>query len=92
MAKAFPSPNNPQRSGVIETVKTRDKGFVFITGDDGEQYFAHRSAFATQQIFDRLAEGDAVTFYGARTEKGWRANRIDLIAAQEWEEERHGNA
>jgi len=46
-----------------------DKGFGFIAGDDGQEYFVHRSAIRGQ-VFEQLREGQPVTFDGGRGDKG----------------------
>lgn len=67
---------------IIETGVTRvhgyvskrvdGKAFLFITGEDGREYFAHRSAM-TSQTFDTLDVDDAVTFLPQTVAKGFRA-------------------
>jgi len=50
-----------------------DKGFGFIHGPDGREYFFHRSAAPD---FDRLIEGSAVAFVPAEAPKGPRAESV----------------
>ena len=52
-----------------------DKGFGFILGDDGQEYFVHRSA-VRGEVFEQLREGQPVTFDGSRGEKGLRAENV----------------
>jgi CspA family cold shock protein len=52
-----------------------DKGFGFIAGDDGQEYFMHRSAIHGQ-VFEQVREGQAVTFDAGRGEKGLRAENV----------------
>lgn len=61
--------------GTIRTLRT-DKGFGFIHGDDGQEYFVHRSAFRDGSVFEQLREGQAVTFDGTRGDKGLRAENV----------------
>ncbi|MCK5062820.1 MAG: cold shock domain-containing protein, partial [Candidatus Aenigmarchaeota archaeon] len=47
-----------------------DKGFGFIEGDDGEDYFVHHTALAEGTTIN---ENDKVTFEPAQTERGKQA-------------------
>jgi CspA family cold shock protein len=60
------------------TVKrlARDRGFGFITGDDGIEYFFHRSA--TRGDFDSLREGQRVSFQVEAGLKGPRASSVRI--------------
>lgn len=60
------------------TVKrlVRDKGFGFVAGADGNEYFFHQSACDGQ--FDQLQEGQAVIFNTGQGPKGPRAENIRL--------------
>ena len=60
------------------TVKwyNRAKGYGFITGEDGGEYFVHYSAIP-QGTFIR--ENDLVSFDAADTEKGKQAQNIALL-------------
>ncbi|MBU0756481.1 MAG: cold shock domain-containing protein [Nanoarchaeota archaeon] len=49
------------------------KGYGFIQGDDGEDYFAHYSQ-VPQGV--RLNENDRVTFDNADTDKGKQAQNV----------------
>ncbi len=53
-----------------------DKGFGFVLGQDGHEYFFHQSACGGQ--FDTLREGQAVTFEAGQGPKGPRAENIRL--------------
>ena len=55
-----------------------DKGFGFITGDDGHEYFMHRSAVRDGSIFETLREGQSVSFDAGKGEKGLRAENVRL--------------
>ena len=37
-----------------------DRGFGFITAEDGKEYFFHRNELETPSDFDRLAGGESV--------------------------------
>lgn len=60
------------------TVKffNRKKGFGFISGDDGKDYFVHFSALP-QGVF--LRENDRVSFNGAEGERGLKAEGVQLL-------------
>jgi len=52
-----------------------EKGFGFLAGPDGTEYFFHRSA---AREFDRLNAGDVVTFLPSEGPKGPRAEQVQL--------------
>jgi cold shock protein len=64
-------------NGKIARVQA-EKGFGFITGDDGADYFMHRSALRDGSVFEQLREGQFVTFDASRGEKGLRAENVRL--------------
>ena len=51
------------------------KGFGFITGDDGQDVFCHFSAIQTEG-FKTLRDGQKVTFEVQQGEKGLRAANV----------------
>ena len=53
-----------------------ERGFGFIRGDDGEEYFFHRSGLDSSLEFDRLADGERVSFDVERSDKGPRARQV----------------
>jgi len=59
-----------------------DKGFGFILGADGTEYFFHQSALTDPRSptrgFDALQEQDAVTFEPTVGPKGPRAERVEF--------------
>ena len=55
-----------------------DRGFGFITGDDGHEYFFHRSGVDATLDFDRLAGGEHVSFDLEQSEKGPRARAVRM--------------
>jgi len=54
------------------------KGFGFINGEDGKDYFAHFSAVPNGV---NLRDDDAVTFDVAETDKGLQAQNIALAGS-----------
>ncbi len=55
-----------------------DRGFGFITADDGQEYFFHRSSVDSSMEFDRLNGGERVSFDIERSDKGPRAGQVKL--------------
>ncbi|EIO9672263.1 cold-shock protein [Enterococcus faecalis] len=55
-----------------------DKGFGFITGEDGNDVFAHFSAIQSDG-FKTLDEGQAVTFDTEEGPRGLQATNIGLF-------------
>ena len=53
-----------------------DKGFGFIQGEDGQEYFMHRSAVRDGSVFEQLREGQSVAFDASRGDKGLRAENV----------------
>jgi cold shock protein len=53
-----------------------DRGFGFIAGEDGQEYFFHRSSIEGE--FDRLHGGERVTFTLEASPKGPRAADVRL--------------
>lgn len=54
-----------------------EKGFGFITGEDGKDVFAHFSQI-NKDGFKTLEEGQSVTFDVVEGEKGPQAENIDI--------------
>ena len=55
-----------------------DKGFGFIKGDDGQEYFFHRSAMKGGVEFESLQMNDKVSFFPSKGPKGSRAEQVSL--------------
>jgi len=67
-------------NGTIKKL-TSSRGFGFIHGDDGQDYFFHRSELGTGLSFDELREGQRVVFEARPADKGPRAAAISPAAA-----------
>lgn len=52
------------------------KGYGFVKGDDGEDYFVHSSAIPPEV---RLRENDRVSFEPVEGERGKQAQKIVLL-------------
>ena len=66
-------------TGTIKKL-VHDRGFGFITAENGEEYFFHRSSFADAPTFDTLRGGERVAFEVEQSPKGPRAGRVQLSA------------
>ena len=53
-----------------------DRGFGFIAGEDGVEYFFHRSGVDQSVNFDSLSGGEPVSFEVEPSQKGPRAYRV----------------
>jgi CspA family cold shock protein len=66
-------------TGTIKKVIS-DRGFGFITADDGKDYFFHRGALDSSLDFDRLTGGEKVEFSVEQSPKGPRASRVQAAS------------
>jgi CspA family cold shock protein len=62
-------------SGTVKKV-VADRGFGFITGDDGKDYFFHRTDLVAPLNLDGLAGGEPVTYEVEAGPKGPRAIQV----------------
>ena len=62
-------------TGTIKKV-VADRGFGFITADDGKDYFFHRDGLTGSLDFDRLLGGEKVQFEIEQSPKGLRAKNV----------------
>lgn len=79
-------PGDRKVGTVTKVVDPRMKGFGFIKGDDGQEYFMHRSSCQVPwEGNGQIEQGDRVAFTGTLNAKGFRALNVSRA-----EEERHG--
>jgi CspA family cold shock protein len=62
-------------SGNIKKVIS-ERGFGFISAEDGKEYFFHRGGLEASLDFDRLVGGEKVEFDTESSPKGPRAVRV----------------
>ena len=62
-------------TGTVKKVIS-DRGFGFITAEDGKDYFFHRDGLESSLDFDRLQGGERVEFDVEQSPKGPRANHV----------------
>jgi CspA family cold shock protein len=62
-------------TGTVKKV-VADRGFGFITAQDGKEYFFHRSGLQSSLDFDRLVGGETVEFDIEQSPKGPRAGSV----------------
>jgi cold shock protein len=62
-------------TGTVKKVIS-DRGFGFITADDGKEYFFHRNSLQSSLDFDRMSGGEKVSFDIEASPKGPRANNV----------------
>jgi cold shock protein len=55
-----------------------DRGFGFITAEDGKEYFFHRNELESSSDFDRLGGGESVEFEIGQSPKGPQAQKVRL--------------
>ena len=65
-------------SGTVKKVIS-DRGFGFITAEDGKDYFFHRDGLDRSLDFDRLVGGENVTFEVEASPKGPRAKSVRTL-------------
>ncbi|MBD3388400.1 MAG: cold-shock protein [Candidatus Altiarchaeales archaeon] len=61
--------------GVVKFFNT-EKNFGFITGDDGKDYFVHRSGIEGDNV---IRDGDRVSFEVVEGERGPKAEKVQVI-------------
>jgi len=58
---------------------SKSKGYGFITGEDGKEYFVHWRSIKAEEGYKTLIEGDNVEFKATETEKGIQAIEVSKI-------------
>jgi CspA family cold shock protein len=66
-------------NGTIKRVIS-ERGFGFIGGEDGKEYFFHRNELSSSMDFDRLVGGESVAFEVEKSPKGDRAVKVQAAA------------
>ena len=66
-------------NGQVKNTKS-DKGFGFITGEDGKEYFFHITSCAVGTMMSHLKPGTKVTFEPVTSPKGVRAEHVSTTA------------
>ncbi|CAN5459541.1 cold-shock protein [soil metagenome] len=56
-----------------------ERGFGFISAEDGKEYFFHRNELDSSADFDRLIGGERVEFEIGSSQKGPQATRVKLV-------------
>ena len=65
-------------TGTIKKVVS-DRGFGFITAENGKDYFFHRDGLTASLDFDRLTGGEKVQFEVETGPKGDRAKDVQSV-------------
>jgi cold shock protein len=66
-------------TGTVKKVIS-DRGFGFITAEDGKEYFFHRDGLQASLDFDRLTGGERVEFDVQQSPKGPRAVGVRALS------------
>jgi len=64
-------------NGVVKWFNS-NKGFGFIEGEDGNDYFVHFSNIDSSEGFKTVNEGDEVIFSPTKKEKGLSAEHVSV--------------
>lgn len=67
--------------GAVKWFDSR-KGFGFITGPEGQDIFVHYTVIAGEG-FRVLKDGSKVVYDAEKSDKGWRATRVERAEGEE---------
>jgi CspA family cold shock protein len=59
-----------------------EKGFGFLTGEDGKDVFVHFSAIQKDSGYRSLEEGQSVEFEAVQGPKGLQADSVKVIESE----------
>ncbi|MGA7986859.1 MAG: cold shock domain-containing protein [Candidatus Dormiibacterota bacterium] len=62
-------------TGTVKKV-VAERGFGFISAEDGQEYFFHRSGLDSSLSFENLAADERVSFEVENSDKGPRARQV----------------
>jgi cold shock CspA family protein len=62
--------------GVVKTIQ-REKGYAFLSGDDGIDQFLHLSQLPCKEDFDSLIVGDRVEYSVTYNERAGKTRAIN---------------
>ena len=62
-------------TGIVKKLVS-DRGFGFVTAEDGKDYFFHRDGLDSSLDFDRLVGGEKVSFEVESSPRGPRAVKV----------------
>ncbi len=62
-------------TGTVKKV-VAERGFGFISAEDGQEYFFHRSGLDSSLSFENLATDERVSFEVENSDKGPRARQV----------------
>ena len=69
--------------GIVKWFNSQ-KGYGFITMEDGTDIFVHYSGIVSEQKFKSIAEGQTVEFEIVDVERGKQATNVSVISKQEY--------
>ena len=69
-----------RKQGAVKWFNT-EKGYGFILSPEGEDVFVHYRSIQVEG-FKNLREGQEVSFLQIKSEKGWQAAEVELVAGE----------
>ncbi len=67
-----------RKSGTVKWFNT-EKSYGFILSPEGEDVFVHYRAIQAKG-FKNLREGQSVTYLQVKSDKGWQAAEVEIVA------------